>query len=69
MYISAYQEGLGARNRRTVVGLLIFVVILVIITAAFAFALVHRDERIDSISERIDSNDERIDSNQQIGYK
>ena len=65
MYISAYQAGLGARKRLTKRCLLIFVVILVTITAAFAVALVvhykGHDERIDSKDVRIDSNDERIE--------
>ena len=64
MYISAYQQGLGARNRMTIGGLLIFVVVLVAITAAFAIAFVlykgHEYEH---------KHYKRIDSSHQIGYQ
>ena len=78
MYISAYQEGLGARNRMTIGGLLVFVVILVTITAAFAVALVHHKSQDKRIHNYLNSNvkglilatqlDKRIDSGHQIGY-
>ena len=64
MYISAYQQGLGARNRMTIGGLLIFVVVLVTITAAFAVALVHYKGH-----EYEHEHDKRIDSSHQIGYQ
>ena len=64
MYISAYQEGLGARHRLTIGGLVIFVVILVTITAAFTIALVHHKHK--GCDETFV---EMIDSNHQIGYQ
>ena len=61
MYISAYQEGLGARHRLTIIGgLVILVLILATITAAFTIALVHHKHK---------GCDERIDSSHQIGYQ
>ena len=52
-YISAHQQGLKARNRRTVQGLVVLVAVLVVIITAFTVAFCWKHDHMEEIENEI----------------